>query len=89
MKNLKVKFWKTFNIILNVVIDIIFIVTLIWCFIYGYYITAILGILSILVNISMYYYEKNNICNNIYILLVILQVLIMLLLFFVCKLLNI
>ena len=89
MENLKAKFWNKFSIILNIIVDVLLVIAIIWCFIYGYYVTAILGILSILVNISMYYYEKNNICNNIYILLQILQVLIMLLLFFVCKLLNI
>ena len=89
MKNFKIKFWKTFNIILNVVIDIIFIVTLIWCFIYGYYMSAILGILYILLDIAMYYCEKNNIYDTIYILLARLRALIIFLIFVVCRRLNI
>lgn len=89
MKNFKIKFWKTFNIRLNVVIDIIFIVTLIWFFIYGYYMSAILGILYILLDINMYYCEKNNIYDTIYILLGRLRALIIFVIFVVCRRLNI
>lgn len=89
MENMKAKFWNKFNIILNIIVDVLFVIVIIWCFVSGYYVTAILGLLYILVDIAIDYYERKNIYNNVYVSLARLRALIIFAVFVVCRRLNI